>query len=202
MTTITGILIGYFVGSISFCVLTAKIFKVDLSSIGSGNLGATNLSRAVGWKIAIVPAVLDAVKTVIVFLLCNKLLKLDVQTTMLAGVFAVIGHIFPWWNKLKGGKGVASFIGFAFCTQNFWIPFWLCMLMIYINKKLKLMILATLIVTTSILIGSAFSNSSIIFSFAKGSALYYTIFLYIIVMIKHIGNFQRWMSGTENSSGK
>ena len=199
---ILSIILGYVIGSISFTALTARIHNIKLGQIGSGNLGTTNLSRALGWKVAIVAGFLDVIKTFVVIAISYFLFKLSPFASMVAGVATILGHIYPFWNKFKGGKGVAATLGFAFATQNIWTSFIILAIMFYINKSLKLMILATLIALTSILILSWFSSSSILMNYEKGLAFKPTLFLWIIIMWKHRENFARWINGQENTSGK
>ena len=202
MNYFIAILFGYLMGAVSYTAITAKIYKVDLTKIGSKSIGGTNLSRAVGWKIAIFPSILDAVKTLAVFFIMHYVFKSNYKIIMLAGGFSVVGHVFPFWNKFYGGKGVASMIGFAFATQNFWIPFTLCMIMILINKKFKYMFGATLIVVNVILISSYFASSSIVFDYPYGGSFIYTMLIWALVMVKHQKNFKDLFAGKIMKSGK
>ena len=100
---------GYLSGSVPYGLLVGKIFGVgDIRRSGSGNIGATNMLRVGGRKLAALTLVLDALKgsvPVIVFKACSP------ECALIAGFGAFIGHLFPVWLGFKGGKGVATAIG-------------------------------------------------------------------------------------------
>ncbi|MEP7065143.1 MAG: glycerol-3-phosphate 1-O-acyltransferase PlsY [Gemmatimonadota bacterium] len=112
MKPLAGLLISYLAGSIPFAYLAGKLFKgVDLREHGSGNLGATNVFRVMGWKIASLVMVLDMAKGAIpVFLLPPRLAHTHTELWAIAfGVAAIVGHVrsaFLMWKG--GGKGVAT----------------------------------------------------------------------------------------------
>ena len=104
------VVVGYLLGSIPSGVLLARRRGVDLRSVGSGNIGATNVARALGRKAGVVVLVLDALKGLAAVLVA---LAFGAREPILAGVglAAVLGHLFPVWLKLHGGKGVATSVG-------------------------------------------------------------------------------------------
>ena len=112
MMPLAGLLISYLAGSIPFAYLAGKLFKgIDLREHGSGNLGATNVFRVMGWKIASVVMLLDMAKGALpVLLLPPKFAPTDPVLWAIAfGVAAIVGHvrsIFLLWKG--GGKGVAT----------------------------------------------------------------------------------------------
>ena len=108
---------AYLVGSIPFGLLIVKAHGKDLRSIGSGNIGATNVSRALGRKWAYVCFVLDVLKGMVPMLLA-MLIAEPVEPVMLllwlvVGCASILGHIFPIYIKFKGGKGVSTSFGVA-----------------------------------------------------------------------------------------
>lgn len=102
--------IGYLLGSIPTGVLLARHRGVDLRTIGSGNIGATNVARALGRKAGVIVLVLDALKGLAAV---GIALMAGAREPVLAGVgmAAVLGHLFPVWLRLHGGKGVATSVG-------------------------------------------------------------------------------------------
>ncbi len=109
---------AYLLGSVPFGLLIARVHGIDLRRIGSGNIGATNLSRALGRKWAYVCFVLDAAKglvpTLTAVLLCGSPPGTgELSLTLAAGCAAILGHIFPVYLQFKGGKGVATSFGVA-----------------------------------------------------------------------------------------
>ncbi len=104
--------VSYFLGSLPYgLILVRLIHKIDIRTIGSGNIGATNVLRA-GYKyLALITLLSDALKGGVAILLTKYLFAQPFEMYALAGLFAIIGHIFPIWLKFKGGKGVATFFG-------------------------------------------------------------------------------------------
>ena len=108
-----GIVIGYLLGSIPFgLVLTRAAGLGDIRSIGSGNIGATNVLRTGHKGLALATLLLDGGKGAIAVLLVKLIFGWDAVPLALAtGAAAVIGHNFPVWLRFKGGKGVATTLG-------------------------------------------------------------------------------------------
>ena len=113
MMEFIAILIGYLFGSIPFGLLLTKAAGLgDVRSIGSGNIGATNVLRTGNKKIAALTLLLDGLKGAAPVLLLNYFG--GPQVGMIAGLAAMAGHIFPVWLGFKGGKGVATSLGVLF----------------------------------------------------------------------------------------
>ncbi len=105
------ILIGYLLGSLSPSYLIARLRHVDLRSGGSGNLGASNTMLMLGWYAGAAVALFDIGKAVLAVYLANLLFPSAALAGTLAGVAAVLGHIFPFYLHFRGGKGFASYFG-------------------------------------------------------------------------------------------
>ncbi|SFJ65792.1 glycerol-3-phosphate 1-O-acyltransferase PlsY [Bradyrhizobium sp. Gha] len=104
------LVIGYLLGSIPFgLVLTRLAGTQDLRSIGSGNIGATNVLRTGRKGLAAATLLLDALKGTAAVVVSGYVA--GPNAAMLAGLGAFLGHLFPVWLKFKGGKGVAVYIG-------------------------------------------------------------------------------------------
>jgi glycerol-3-phosphate acyltransferase PlsY len=105
------IILSYLLGALPFGLMFSKLFSdVDVRSIGSGNIGATNVLRAAGKKAAVLTLLADALKGLIPVLVVNAIFQND-AVTALAGGAAVLGHVFPIYLNFKGGKGVATSYG-------------------------------------------------------------------------------------------
>ncbi|AQQ71322.1 G3P acyltransferase [Limihaloglobus sulfuriphilus] len=121
MNTIQYILVlaaAYFIGAVPFGFLIARSKGIDLRKVGSGNIGATNLGRALGKKWAVVCFFLDVAKGLIPVLAGRALVTenptaLELLQWMTIGCAAVLGHIYPVYIGFKGGKGVATSLGFV-----------------------------------------------------------------------------------------
>ncbi|AUR02281.1 glycerol-3-phosphate acyltransferase PlsY [Phaeobacter inhibens] len=102
--------IGYALGSIPFGLLLTRIMGLgNLRSIGSGNIGTTNVLRTGSKKAAALTLLLDGGKGAVAVLLARALAGED--AAQLAGLAAFLGHCYPIWLKFQGGKGVATFLG-------------------------------------------------------------------------------------------
>jgi acyl phosphate:glycerol-3-phosphate acyltransferase len=112
MNTAALIVLGYFSGSVPFGVLVTRWARgIDVRTEGSGNIGATNVARVAGKKLGIAVLILDALKGALPVLLAMQLVPQSPKTHAAVGLAAFLGHVFPVWLKLKGGKGVATALG-------------------------------------------------------------------------------------------
>jgi glycerol-3-phosphate acyltransferase PlsY len=104
------LLVGYLFGSIPFGLILTRVAGTgDIRAIGSGNIGATNVLRTGHKGLAAVTLLGDMLKGTAAVLVMNWLAGSD--AALVAGLGAVIGHVFPLWLRFKGGKGVATYIG-------------------------------------------------------------------------------------------
>ncbi len=140
---------AYLLGSIPFGLLIAKAHGKDLRSIGSGNIGATNVSRALGRKWAYICFVLDVLKGMVPMLATLSFIRpLSTQPQtekvillwlwLVVGCAAILGHIFPIYVKFRGGKGVATSFGVALglwpyytICASFAVAIWLVVVLIW-----------------------------------------------------------------------
>jgi glycerol-3-phosphate acyltransferase PlsY len=124
------IVAAYLLGSVPFAFLIARAHGKDLRTIGSGNLGATNLARAVGRRWGYFCFALDVLKGLVPMTLAGAFLVSTASPAHLAawlavGIAAILGHVFPIYLGFKGGKGVATSFGVAL---GLWPYFTLCAL--------------------------------------------------------------------------
>ena len=109
--TLIALVVGYLLGSIPFgIILTRLAGGPDLRSIGSGNIGATNVLRTGNKKLAAATLVGDMLKGTVAVLVGARFLG-GPEAALAAGVGAFFGHLFPVWLGFKGGKGVATYLG-------------------------------------------------------------------------------------------
>jgi glycerol-3-phosphate acyltransferase PlsY len=195
MNIILAILIGYFIGSISFSYLIAKkIKKVDIRTQGSGNAGATNTLRVLGWGPAIAVLLLDASKGIIAVLI-SYLFGVESWVAFLAGLFAIVGHNWPIYYGFRGGKGVATTIGvFA--------------ILVFIPALIAgLVAIATIAITRYVSLGSLLFMLLIpLLTIVLGDyGLTYILLAIVISLLslwRHRTNIQRLIKGTENKIGQ
>ena len=109
LATLLSLAFGYLLGSIPFGLLLTKAGGAgDIRSIGSGNIGATNVLRTGRKGLAAATLLLDALKATAAVLIAGRW---GADLGLFAGAGAFLGHLFPVWLNFKGGKGVATFIG-------------------------------------------------------------------------------------------
>ncbi|WP_437200745.1 glycerol-3-phosphate 1-O-acyltransferase PlsY [Planctomicrobium sp. SH664] len=115
---VSGSVLAWLMGSIPCSLLIARYAKgIDLRQHGSGNIGATNVARVLGWKWGFLAFLFDALKGALPVLLIPKLLpvgdELVVHQKVVCGALAMLGHMAPPWLRFRGGKGVATGLGVA-----------------------------------------------------------------------------------------
>lgn len=104
------IFLSYLLGTLLAAAMVSKIKGVNLQNTNSGNLGARNAGRTLGKWAFVLVAVLDGLKGLLVVIL-GRMFELPEQTIALAVVAVILGHVYPFWNKGIGGKGVATMVG-------------------------------------------------------------------------------------------
>ena len=103
---------GYLLGCIQTAYIVGRRFgRIDIREHGSSNAGASNITQVMGWKYGVLTAVVDILKAVLAVIIARLLFPDSDIHVFVAGVLAVIGHIFPVFLKFRGGKGAASLIG-------------------------------------------------------------------------------------------
>ena len=206
--TIIAMVLGYLSGSISFSILlTRSAGKQDIRTMGSGNAGFTNMLRSVGKKHAAITFIGDFIKAVIPIVATMLLFKYTTDnssyTTIgkyICGLFCVIGHMFPAYFRLKGGKGVVTSAAVLLMTDY---RVFLCVLTVFL-----IAFIATKIVSLGSVLGAFTCFISTLcfafFSYYKGYSIFYVTSVSLIatiisalVVIKHRGNIVRIIRGEE-----
>ena len=188
MVELISVLIGYFVGSIPFGLLLTRAAGLgDVRSIGSGNIGATNVLRTGNKRIAALTLLLDGLKGAAPVLLLTYFA--GSQAGMIAGLAAMAGHIFPVWLGFKGGKGVATNIGVLFGL--YW-PLGLIFIALWVGLAFAFRI--------SSLAGLVTSALSPLWAYLLGCSkelVLSTIVIAIIIWAMHRANIARLLQGDE-----
>ena len=107
-------LISYLLGSINFGVLISRLYGKDVREVGSGNAGATNMTRTFGKKAGVLTFLGDFLKAAVALFLCRMIYGLE--GAFISGIFCIIGHAFPLYFKFKGGKGVVCIAAMGLFT--------------------------------------------------------------------------------------
>lgn len=123
---------AYILGSSSMSLYISKWKKVDIRDKGSRNLGASNAMLIFGWKYGILVGLHDIGKAAFAVILARLLFPNLEHIGIVAGVFSVLGHIYPFYLKFKGGKGFASYLGMTFAL-NWKLAFILLLLVVLVT---------------------------------------------------------------------
>jgi glycerol-3-phosphate acyltransferase PlsY len=192
--SILALSIGYFAGSIPFAYLVARARGIDVRRVGSGNVGATNVLRTSGVVTAVCVMVLDVAKGAGAVQCAARLAPDAIAAPAVAGVAAVIGHIYPVWLKFRGGKGVATAAGvFSVLTPVALAPaLALFVLTVWITRFVSLGSLVATIALGPIAAGLGAPFAVVVA--ALGSAL--------LIVLRHRSNIVRLIAGTERRVGE
>ncbi len=204
---------AYLLGSIPFGLLIAKAHGKDLRSIGSGNIGATNVSRALGRKWAYICFVLDVLKGMVPMLATLSFIRpLSTQPQtekvillwlwLAVGCAAILGHIFPIYVKFKGGKGVATSFGVALglwpyytICASFAVVIWVVVVLVWRYVSLASIcasISFPLVLILAIILRPGWDFISL------WPLLIAATVIPLMVIIRHRENIKRLLGGTEN----
>lgn len=183
------LLASFLLGSIPFGLLLAKLFKLkDPRTVGSGNIGATNMMRTGSKKVAALTLLLDALKGALPVLFVLHELHAAPAQAALALLAALVGHCYTPWLKGKGGKGVATALGGALAfSLPLAIGFCLTWLIVFFMTRLvSLASIITLMVLPVVAFFEHDPITSLIFSFAAAVGIW-----------RHRTNITRLRDGTE-----
>jgi glycerol-3-phosphate acyltransferase PlsY len=183
---------GYLCGSIPFgLILTRLAGTDDLRSIGSGNIGATNVLRTGNKGLAAATLIGDMLKGTIAVIVAGHFG--GTEAAIAAGIGAFVGHLFPVWLKFKGGKGVATYIGIllglfwpaalAFCG------IWIGVALVFRYSSLAALVASAII--PLMLFWSQHQTLAAVFALLSAA-----------LWIMHRANIKRLMDGTEGKIGK
>jgi glycerol-3-phosphate acyltransferase PlsY len=189
MAYVIVILVAYLMGCSNMALYLAKLKKKDLRNSGTGNLGASNATILMGWRAGVAVGAHDIAKSALAVILAELIFPDAPAIGAVAGVASVLGHIFPFYLKFKGGKGFASFIGMS----------------VALNWKLALVVLALMLVValvTDYMVAGTVTTIVLVplsIGFITQSVLIPLIILIATAVIayKHRDNFVRMYNGTE-----
>jgi glycerol-3-phosphate acyltransferase PlsY len=189
--TLIALVVGYLFGSIPFgIVLTRLAGGPDLRSIGSGNIGATNVLRTGNKKLAALTLLLDALKGAAAVLIAGQF---GFAAALAAGFGAFLGHLYPVWLGFKGGKGVATYLGvlagLAWGGAIVFAIVWLAIAFATRYSSLAALTAAVAVPVALYLLGQP-----------QVAALFAV--MSVIVFLKHRANIARLAAGTESRIGR
>jgi acyl phosphate:glycerol-3-phosphate acyltransferase len=195
----TGLLFAYLLGSIPAAYIAGKAIKgVDLRQVGSGNLGATNVYRTLGWKVALVVLLFDAAKGAIPVLFFPDWLKAHPAEhwAIAYGIAAIAGHVRPIFLLMKGGgKGVATaagvFLALAPAEMGIAVAVWLAVVLVSGYVSLGSLVAAAVLAILLVIMEGFRSPVAIV-----------GLVLAAFVFFTHRANIGRLRRGEEHRFGK
>jgi glycerol-3-phosphate acyltransferase PlsY len=189
--TVTATL-SYLLGSVPFGLVMARIMGLgNLREIGSGNIGATNVLRTGNKLAAFLTLLFDAGKGGVAVLIAGALL--GGTAAQIAALCAFLGHLFPVWLGFRGGKGVATFLGIMLAL-NFWAGLATCLTWLAAALVTRISSMGALV--------SSLSAALWLYIFGLPQAIILSLFLAILVWVRHHENINRLLKGQESKIGK
>ncbi len=191
-------LAGYLLGSIPFGYVIVRLTKgTDVRAAGSGNIGATNVNRVAGAGAALATLALDMGKGYCAVWVADRASRGDVGWMAVAGLAAVVGHLFPVWLKFRGGKGVATAVGVF--VPLCWMAVaaaavvWLVTVGIWRYVSLASVVAAAVLPLCTYLLYAPGTRHAPPLSVSLSTAL-----VSILIIVKHRENLRRLLAGSEN----
>ena len=181
--------LAYLLGTFPSAMLVARASGVDIREVGSGNPGASNVTRVLGWRRGVWVFVLDAAKGALAA--GTGLIVAGRPGGYVLGAAAIIGHIFPVWNRFRGGKGVATGGGVFAVLSPIVFPM-LVVLWFVIMRVTKKASLASVISIVLLPIGVGIVRQELWEVVA-------TIATAALVMARHLGNIRRLLTRREHA---
>ena len=182
-------LMGYLLGCSNMAYWLSLINHVDIRKNGSGNLGASNATVLLGWRAGVIVAVHDIGKAVLAVCLAKWMFPELQYAAATAGVATVMGHIFPFYLKFKGGKGLASFLG-AVAMLNWKVGLAMVILLVLITLVTDFIALGTISVSVIAPVGIWLMTGKFVVPLILCVAT-------VVMVCKHMENVRRIYNRTE-----
>jgi len=183
------VIFAYLFGSVLFGELIAKLKGVNLREVGSGNVGATNVSRALGKKYGVLVFFLDMLKGFIPTSLAISLYGLDSWVVAFVGLASVLGHMFSVFDRFRGGKGVATSFGviLALSTKLALISLAIWSGILYWKRIVSLASISTAVLSPLLFLILGYPTHLFLMS----------VLIAILIVYKHRSNIERLIRGEE-----
>ncbi|MFA7249247.1 MAG: glycerol-3-phosphate 1-O-acyltransferase PlsY [Dehalococcoidia bacterium] len=198
VSIVLGVVAGYLFGGVPFGLIVGRLAGVgDVRHMGSGKTGFTNSLRSMGWKWALLVVAGDITKGAAAVLIGRMILH-DPWAAALAGVAAVLGHIFPVYAGFRGGRGVATAFG-AFLGVS-----WPAALAVVLFSVVVLAIFryASLMSVVGVFIGFVTVVALVVLERLDAPYLVFALLTMLAVELSHVGNIRRLLAGTEPKLGQ
>lgn len=201
------VIISYLVGAIPVAYLIARLNSVNIFEVGSGNMGTTNVIRAVGPRMGVLVLILDMLKGTVTILIARSLLSAHPDMGgVLAAIFTIVGHNWSIFarivtGKLRGGKGAATALGTAILVLPYYVIITILIVGPAILIRTRLMSLAVLVMVaiaaSMTVVAAAIPNTSV-----NGAHLIYVTVLVTMILYRFRENIERLRAGNERRVGE
>jgi glycerol-3-phosphate acyltransferase PlsY len=208
------IVAAYFIGSIPFGLIVGKSKGIDVRTAGSGNIGATNVGRLLGKRFFFITFFLDLAKSLIPMLVASIIVGRIAPEQrdwriyllwLLVGFAAVIGHMFSIFLKFKGGKGVATSAGVMLGLFPYFMAPGLLAILVFIVVFYAFRYVSLASMTAACAFPLLYFVIGKLRDWPMAGAqlplLIFAIVIALLIVLKHRGNIQRLLAGTENRFG-
>lgn len=183
---------AYLVGSIPSGYVLGKLSGVDVRQVGSGNVGATNVARAVGKRQGVLTLLADALKGMVPVAI-GLWMNLPPEAIAVIASAAFLGHLYPIFLKFRGGKGVATGLGALLIIAP--------LATLLLVGVFVAVVFPTRLVSLSSIIAAALAPLALWMFFQPPAIVWLGAFLAAMIVWRHRGNIQRLMAGTEPRFG-
>lgn len=182
---VLGLVGGYLLGTLPSAILVARAKGIDITTFGSGNPGASNVARAIGWRYGIIVFALDAAKGAVPALVMIG----HRPSAYLCGAVAIVGHIFPVTRQFKGGKGIATGGGVLLVLHPLIMVIaaatWVAIMKLTKKASLASIVIVPLVIALIALTGR------------PGWEIMAFVGLGALIEIRHLSNIKRLLTGSE-----
>jgi len=188
VTQVLVVLVAYLLGSIPFAYLAGRTRSIDIRTVGSKNVGASNVFRELGKGIGVMVMALDIAKGLLAVVIANS--ETSSPWPLIAAAAAIVGHVFPVWLGFKGGKGVAvaggAMIGLVPLPAVTVVILWV--IVVGVTRYVSVGSIVAAAVFPFLVLGFGAPWPTVVFAFLAA----------IMVIVRHRGNVQRLLRGEEH----
>lgn len=196
-------LLAFLIGGIPFGYLLGRvILKDDIRNHGSGNIGATNVARVIGWKWGSVVLILDAIKGIVPTLIGQQVAyrhlpnSMWLGMTVSCGIAAIVGHMYPVYLRLRGGKGVATALGVVLVLAPKAVAAALVAFLL-IAAATRIVALASIVAAVVFAVTELWLLGGEALQPAKLPLTVFSILIPLLIIWRHRSNIMRLIKGTE-----
>jgi acyl phosphate:glycerol-3-phosphate acyltransferase len=199
------IILSYLLGSFPTAFLVARLNRVDIFSIGSGNMGATNALRALGFRWGIFVMLVDILKGAVAIYLSRQIIPdSKAAATTVSAITVIIGHNWSLFatiltGTLRGGKGAATTFGTMLMVAPFQVIIGMAVIAAVIVARTRYVSLGVL---SAFGLGTVWTGVLVLQEEAESYILLYTLLVLLLLLVRFKGNIQRLLAGTERRLGE